>query len=468
MLDTLHRRLIVSCQASEGDAFYSPDSMARFAKAALDGGAAGIRANGPADIAAIRQAVNLPIIGIQKRVQDDGNVLITPDFESARALVGAGAAAVALDCTARGQRYGALARLRQIKNELRVPVLADIATEEEAVAAAAAGADFVLSTMRGYSAETCKIRTFEPQFVARVKSLVNVPVIAEGMIATPAQARAAIDAGAWAVIAGTAITRPHSITRAFARAIAPDPSHYIGIDMGATNTKYGVVTGEGELLWSKTKPTPAQAGREALLMHLADVAAECRLHARDARAIGIATAGWVDTASGEVVFATDALRGWAGAVMSEMAGLPVFADNDARATLLGELKYGAARGCGNVVLLTLGTGVGGAIAIHGEVLQGASSLAGAIGQISNLDKHPEEASSVAKGLAAVIHILDPELVVIGGGHAQNAAGFFAHVERDLAQRVFAHAQRRLRVVPAAGGYYAGVVGAAALAKERML
>src|SRR5580704_15708115 len=140
-----YRRLIVSCQAREGEPFRDPESMAKFAVSAVAGGAAAIRARGPEDIRAIRRVVGVPIIGIRKQIQDDGKILITPTFESARELVAAGADLIALDVTCRGQRYGALERLQRIGRELQVPVLADIATLDEALIAADAGADFVLS-----------------------------------------------------------------------------------------------------------------------------------------------------------------------------------------------------------------------------------------------------------------------------------------------------------------------------------
>jgi putative N-acetylmannosamine-6-phosphate epimerase len=97
--------------------------MSLFAAAAVAGGAAGIRANGPADIRAIRKITDVPIIGIDKTLLPDGLLLITASFESARALVEAGADMVALDCTERGQRAGALGRIREIHAKLRVPVL---------------------------------------------------------------------------------------------------------------------------------------------------------------------------------------------------------------------------------------------------------------------------------------------------------------------------------------------------------
>jgi len=144
-------RLIVSCQAGEGDVFRDSKLMSLFAAAAVAGGAAGIRANGPADIRAIRKITDVPIIGIDKTLLPDGLLLITASFESARALVEAGADMVALDCTERGQRAGALGRVREIHAKLRVPVLADVASVEQAVTAVEAGADFVLSTLRGYT-----------------------------------------------------------------------------------------------------------------------------------------------------------------------------------------------------------------------------------------------------------------------------------------------------------------------------
>ena len=95
--------------------------MARFAQAAVAGGAAGIRANGAEDISAIRKVVRVPIIGILKGLAADGGVLITGSFESAEELAAAGADIIALDCTARGQRYGALERLEGIRRELGGP-----------------------------------------------------------------------------------------------------------------------------------------------------------------------------------------------------------------------------------------------------------------------------------------------------------------------------------------------------------
>ena len=266
----LKGELIVSCQAFDGSPFRNSESIARFAQAAVQGGAAGIRANGVEDIRAIRRAVGVPIIGIWKARQDDGEILITPSFEAAQKLVEAGAGLVALDCTGRGQKHGALSRLRRIQDELGVPVLADIATVEEAVQAAQAGADAVLSTLRGYTPATRQVQAFEPFFIAQLTQAVDVPVIAEGRIQTSAQVRAALEAGAYAVIVGTAITRPELITREFVAAAhgwqrAHDPKRvFVGIDMGGTRTKFGLVSNRGDMLYQSSAPTPWNEGRDAL------------------------------------------------------------------------------------------------------------------------------------------------------------------------------------------------------------
>jgi putative N-acetylmannosamine-6-phosphate epimerase len=220
----IYKRLIVSCQAREGEPFRDPASMARFAASVVAGGAAAIRARGPEDIRAIRKAVSVPILGISKEMHIDGKILITPTFKSAEELTVAGADMIALDVTRRGQQYGALDRIRRIRQELRVPVLADIATLDEALAAARAGADFVLSTMRGYTDDTANIQYFDLRFIAELAQQSPAPVIAEGRIDTPEQARAALAVGAYSVVVGSAITRPAAIARRFADAIASLPT----------------------------------------------------------------------------------------------------------------------------------------------------------------------------------------------------------------------------------------------------
>jgi glucokinase-like ROK family protein len=518
--------LIVSCQSSEGDAFHSPALMARFAQAAHDGGAVGIRANGPEDIAAIRAAVPLPVIGIQKRVMEDGRVLITPTLEDARALVAAGATAIALDCTARGQRYGATERVAAIHRELRVPVLADIATESDALAAVDAGVDMVLPTLRGYTEDTRNITSFDRQFLEKLAKSLPVPLIAEGMIHSPEQARQALDSGAWAVVVGTAITRPHEITRAFVRAIRRPPAEdsslvCIGVDLGGTRTKFGLSSLRGELHWSQSIPTQRRSGRQALLDHLCQVAQRCMQEAARLElkpvAVGLASAGWVNTKLGSVVYATEAMPGWTGTsletVMHVATGLPVFAENDARAVAVGEHLFGQATQSSDFVCLTLGTGVGGGIYSSGQLVTGAHALGSAIGHlpiitdglactcgargcleryvnIAALMRYAEPshfqgaqaliaaanegqvaaqrairkfASYLSMGCAALIHLFDPELIVLAGGLVQDNPLLFEELDEALSSRVFARSTRKTRIVESTLGYEAGILGAVGVA-----
>lgn len=391
----LEGKLIASCQAAEGDVFRDPQLIARFAEAALAGGAAGIRANGAADIRAIRRITRAPILGIEKVLLEDGKVLITPSLEAARALVEAGADMVAVDTTLRGQRHGALERIRRIKEELAVPVLADIATVEEALTAARAGADFVLSTMRGYTPETAHVAGFEPSFIEQVVRVCPVPVLAEGRIHTPQEARDAIAAGAFAVVVGTAISRPHDITRAFAEAIEKQSVlrqanlTFLGIDLGGTNTKAGIVSSSGKLLLKCSFRTPAMAGRAALLDHLKRVAQDLLERAAGmgpTAGLGVATAGWVNTDTGTIAYATGNLPGWTGAPVADelhrCLRIPVSVENDANALAVAEKHFGAGSGLRDFVCITLGTGVGGGCYVAGRLNRGAHYFANAFGHIN--------------------------------------------------------------------------------------
>lgn len=213
--------LVVSCQARADNPLHGAIHMAAMARAAAEGGALAIRANGPDDIAAIRAAVTLPIIGILKRFEDGVPVYITPDFDSARACAAAGADIIALDATARTRRGDPPSRLiPRIKAELGLPVFADVATVQEGVAAAGWGADYVATTLSGYTVDTEARRQNGPDLalVSALAARVEVPVVAEGRYETPAQVSRAFDHGAHAVVVGTAITNPREITRRFAAA----------------------------------------------------------------------------------------------------------------------------------------------------------------------------------------------------------------------------------------------------------
>lgn len=213
---TLPSGLIVSCQARADNPLHGPQFMGAMALAARDGGAVGIRANGPEDIAAV-SAAGLPIIGIHKVFSEAHPVYITPDFAAAEAIVAAGAVIVALDCTERprnGEHPKVL--VRRIREELRAEVFADISTTEEGLAAADWGATYVATTLSGYT-EVTQPRPEAPdlRLLETLARRLSVPVVAEGRYNRPELVRQAFGAGAHAVVVGTMITNPREITRLF-------------------------------------------------------------------------------------------------------------------------------------------------------------------------------------------------------------------------------------------------------------
>ncbi|MBJ3786074.1 N-acetylmannosamine-6-phosphate 2-epimerase [Devosia sediminis] len=218
----LPRGLVVSCQARADNPLHGPHFMGAMALAARDGGAVAIRANGPADIAAAK-AAGLPVIGINKVFSDTWPVYITPDFAAASAIVEAGAEIVALDCTERrraGEHPSVL--IRRIREDLGAEVFADISTLDEGMKAAAWGADYVATTLSGYTEETMpKPDAPDLALIEALATRLTIPVVAEGRYNTPELVRDAFSAGAHAVVVGTMITNPREITRAFVRQGVP-------------------------------------------------------------------------------------------------------------------------------------------------------------------------------------------------------------------------------------------------------
>ena len=195
--------------------------MAAMARAAVEGGAVGIRANTPPDIQAVRRVVNLPIIGIFKVDLSGFDVRITPRLTDAVQIAQAGADIIGLDATDRPRPDGesSASLIQVVKQAVGCPVMADVSNFEEGLAAAQAGADLVGTTLSGYTLNSPHQEGPDFDLIERLARVLPVPVIAEGRIATPAQARQALELGAYAVVVGAAITRPQWITRQFTRAL---------------------------------------------------------------------------------------------------------------------------------------------------------------------------------------------------------------------------------------------------------
>ena len=220
----LKGRLVVSCQAEPPSPFDSPERVADFARCAEMGGAAGIRTCGIEKTRAVLAATALPVIALTKGRFPDGTVCITGNRPDVDALVSLGAHIVAVDGTFRlreggitGPEYISMLRKRHPSQLL----MADIATLEEARACLAAGVDCVSTTLAGYTPETLSEAEAGPSLalLQRCAEELTCPVFAEGRYNTPAEAAEAIRKGAFAVVVGSAITRPQVITSWFVKSL---------------------------------------------------------------------------------------------------------------------------------------------------------------------------------------------------------------------------------------------------------
>jgi N-acylglucosamine-6-phosphate 2-epimerase len=188
--------------------------MALMARAAAAGGASGIRASGTDDITAIKAAVRLPVIGLIKRTGTESSVYITPTYEDALAVAGAGADLVAVDATLRRRPDGGIAAdlIARILRDIGLPVVADVDSVEAAMSAAAAGATFIATTLSGYTSGSIPDEP-DLELVRRIRASLDRPILAEGRYQNPQQVAAAFANGAHAVVVGEAITDPVGVTR---------------------------------------------------------------------------------------------------------------------------------------------------------------------------------------------------------------------------------------------------------------
>ncbi|GAA0795610.1 N-acetylmannosamine-6-phosphate 2-epimerase [Clostridium sp. AF19-22AC] len=218
ILDAVRGGLIVSCQALEDEPLHSSFIMQRMAVAAMQGGAAGIRANTVEDIVQIKEVVDLPVIGIIKKVYGDSDVFITPTMKEIDQLMVIRPEIVALDGTDR-RRPGNISLedfFKEVREKYKDQLfMADCSTLEEGVRAAELGFDLIGTTLRGYTEYTKDVRLPDLEMMRTLVEKVEKPVIAEGGIWTPRQLKAALDTGVLAAVVGTAITRPMEITKKF-------------------------------------------------------------------------------------------------------------------------------------------------------------------------------------------------------------------------------------------------------------
>ncbi|MBE9077100.1 ROK family protein [Romeria aff. gracilis LEGE 07310] len=289
----------------------------------------------------------------------------------------------------------------------------------------------------------------------------------------------------------------------------------IGIDLGGTAIKLGRFNRAGDCLHSLTVPTP-QPGypepvRDAIVSAIATLDPD-----RTACAIGLGMPGPAD-AAGRIARIAINLEGWQDVPLADWleaaTGLPTLIANDANCAGIGEAWLGTGRHFQNMILLTLGTGVGGAIILNGELFTGRSGAAGELGLITlNPEGHPcrsgnsgslEQHASVqtvrretgwepealaakaiagdpdaiafwqqygrnlGAGLASLIYVLTPEAVVIGGGISAGANLFLPVVKAEIERRVLPTSREGLQILLAELGNQAGMVGAARLMWQQL-
>ncbi len=290
----------------------------------------------------------------------------------------------------------------------------------------------------------------------------------------------------------------------------------IGIDLGGTRIKGVAVDAEGNML--HTLYTPTNDGDGAVWKHaVADTVSELIQKVNgDAAVIGISAPGLPDPANTAIACMPGRMQGLENFTWHEFLHRPTYVLNDAVAAMMAEAKFGAAKNKKHVVMLTLGTGVGGAILIDGKPYQGAFNKAGHIGHMvindesdcdvtgmpgsleecignctiekrskgrftsthemlkacHNGDEYAKEVwlqsvRRLAIGLASITNILSPEVIVIGGGIAEAGAALFDPLNEYIAQYEWRANGHQVEIVKATYGDLAGTVGAASFALSQM-
>ncbi len=290
-----------------------------------------------------------------------------------------------------------------------------------------------------------------------------------------------------------------------------EQTQVIGVDFGGTAIKMGRFTRDGECLASLSLPTPQPATPEAVIPALVEGINQLNSE-QTCRAIGVGTPGPVDETAKISLVAINLSNWWNVPLAKELEkaiGLPTFLANDANCAGLGEAWLGAGRGYKNLILLTLGTGIGGAIIINGELFTGHRGAAGELGLITlrpdgpscnsgnqgsleqyisiqairrRTGKEPKELADLAElgdkfaldfwqeygrdlgiGLTTLIYVLTPEVIILGGGISGAINYFLPSVLAEIEHRILFMSREDLKIIPAQLGNQAGAVGAARLA-----
>lgn len=413
--------LIASCQPVPGGPTDSVGFVVAFALATRDGGARGLRIEGVANVAAVAAACDLPVIGLVKRDLSGSDVRITPFVDDAVALARAGARIVAFDATERA-RPVPVGEMIDAIHAAGALAMADIATLAEARAAIAAGADIVGTTLSGYVGPGPVPDTPDLALVRGCAALRAVPVFAEGRYNAPHLAAAAITAGADSVVVGSAITRPEHVAGWFARAVAgAAPRTDLALDIGGSKSAAALLHG-GRVVARVEVGTRRDAGPDVWLAALAEaVRPWSGRYGRCAAAVsGLVVDGTWSAVNPAVLPVPSGYP--LAARLRDVFGVPAIALNDAQAAAWGEHAHGAGEG-GDLVFVTVSSGVGGGVVLDGRLLTGRSGLAGHVGQLQSSDGDSLEARASGFALARA---------AAAAGATADARAVFLAAERDEA------------------------------------
>ena len=310
----------------------------------------------------------------------------------------------------------------------------------------------------------------------------------------------------------------------------------LAVDIGGSKILTAIFSESGEMKSRKVTPTEADEGVAAVIQRLnraiSEHLEEDNIEAAGLAGIGIACAGGIDTERGVVVTPSPNLPDWYNVPLREEIekrfGAPTAVLNDANAAALGEQRFGAGRGKKHLVLLTLGTGIGGGIVIDGKLYQGVCGAAGELGHMTVDESGPacgcgntgclemlasgraiareaarrinagekslltgditaekvaiaaKEGDTLAKeviggaahylgvGLVNIVNIFSPEMIVLGGGMAEIGEILLGPAKELVKKRAFGISARAVEIVTAQLGNEAGVYGAAAYARESII
>ncbi len=296
----------------------------------------------------------------------------------------------------------------------------------------------------------------------------------------------------------------------------------LGIDVGGTSVKFGVVDTQGNILARSMMSTQPHACNpqdliSALFAHIRTFLKDSRLALSQFRGIGIGLPGSVDPFEGLVIFLPN-IQGWNNVPLRKICeaefGLPTVLENDVNMITLGEWKFGAGQGHNDLLCFTLGTGVGGGLILGGKLYRGPGFVAGEIGHMPLNESGPpcncggygcfeayvgnqqllekisrvfgkdlsipdvhllaekgdptalnffeETATHIGNGLVGVVNLLNPPLIIMGGGVSNNFPFLYPTIQKVITARAMKVQAQMVKIVHAALGYDAGILGAEVL------